>query len=158
MPRFPHACSSILFSQPRRNRVSYFWAFLGCAVALGAPWEGESKENPKVAKAGLPRAPTVFSQALSPAHPPPSTGPANQPSACPAFCRLYPAGSEPPAQVPPSQPETGSRKEACQSCQGRAGPGRPSHVSHPLPVPREKGKSLLDREPWYGLLKFSGKL
>ena len=92
MPRFPHACSSILFSQPRRNRVSYFWAFLGCAVALGAPWEGESKENPKVAKAGLPRAPTVFSPALSPAHPPPSTGPANvrlllaQPSA--GFIRL----------------------------------------------------------------------
>ena len=45
--------------------------------ALGAPWEGEGKEDPKVAKVGLSRAPTVFSKALSPAHPATSTGPTN---------------------------------------------------------------------------------
>lgn len=60
--------------------------------ALGTPWEGESKEDPKVAKVGLPRDPIVFSKALSPAHPPTSTGPTNfslllaQPSA--DFTRL----------------------------------------------------------------------
>lgn len=88
-------------------------------------WEEESKEDPKVAKVGLPRAPTIFSRALSPAHPAPSTVPTNFSLLLAQNGRLYPAGSGPPASSTLSTARNWVSKregEPSESCQGRAGP------------------------------------
>lgn len=98
-------------------------AFLGCTCVLWAHLEKRKQRGPQGGQGGLPRDPIVFSKALSPAHPPTSTGPTNfslllaQPSA--DFTRRLALSYQLKYLFHSQKP--GSRKERSQSCQGRAG-------------------------------------
>lgn len=113
-----------------------------------------------MAKVGLPRTPTVFS--CAPAHTPPTThhptGAQPTLASClpriTGFTRLA-LGHQ--LKYPFHSQKLGEQEGTLsESCQGRPGSWQTWPYT-PFPT-NTLGKSLLDGEPWCGLLKFSGKL